>query len=85
MEIIDATNSECPEPFMKTVAKLMSIKSGAVKVMFKDPKCVDMITEAVKLMDCKISETTNQNGVYTMIIEKGENSKEIKDVKLGGC
>ena len=85
MEIIDATNLECPEPFMKTVAKLMSIKSGTIKVMFKDPKCVDMITEAVKLMDCKIIESTNQNGVYVMVIEKGENSKEIKDVRLGGC
>lgn len=85
MEVIDATNSECPEPFMKTVAKLMNMKSGSLKILFKDPKCVDMISEAVKLMDCKILETTNQNGVYTMVIEKGENGKEVKDIKLGGC
>ncbi|BAB66982.1 sulfurtransferase TusA family protein [Sulfurisphaera tokodaii] len=85
MEVVDATNAECPEPFMKTVAKLMSIKSGSVKVLFKDPKCVDMIKEAINLMNCKIIELTNQNGVYLMIIEKGEDSKEIKDVKLGGC
>lgn len=85
MEIIDATNTECPEPFMKAVAKLMSIKSGSVKVIFKDPKCIDMITEAVKLMDCRILETLNNNGVYTMVIEKGESSKDIKEVKLGGC
>ncbi|MEJ2771554.1 MAG: sulfurtransferase TusA family protein [Sulfolobaceae archaeon] len=85
MEIIDATSAECPEPFMKTVAKLMGMKEGAVKVMFKDPKCVDMITEAVKLMDCKIVENTNKDGVYTMVIEKTSSSKELKDVKVGGC
>ena len=86
MEIIDATKFECPEPFMKTVAKLMSLKAGTIKVIFKDPKCVDMISEAAKLLDCKISEIGNQNGIYTMIIEKEENNKkEIKDVKLNGC
>ena len=85
MEIIDATSAECPEPFMKTVAKLMGMKEGVVKVMFKDPKCVDMILEAVKLMDCKVLENSNNNGIYTIVIEKTGGAKEVKDVKVGGC
>ncbi|BCU69127.1 sulfurtransferase TusA family protein [Stygiolobus caldivivus] len=85
MEVIDATSAECPEPFMKTVAKLMGMKEGVVKVIFKDPKCVDMIAEAVKLMECKIIENTNKDGIYTMVIEKPSTSKEVKDVKVGGC
>ncbi|MDT7876211.1 MAG: sulfurtransferase TusA family protein [Sulfolobaceae archaeon] len=88
METIDATSLECPEPFMKTVAKLMGMKEGTLKVMFKDPKCVDMITEAVKLMDCNILENKNDNGVFIMVIEKkaSANSSNVDKIKVsGGC
>ncbi|AAY79553.1 sulfurtransferase TusA family protein [Sulfolobus acidocaldarius] len=85
VEVIDATKLECPEPFMKTVAKLMGMKEGTVKVMFKDPKCVDMIVEAVKLMDCNVLENTKQGDVFSITIQKTSSSKTPKEIKASGC
>jgi TusA-related sulfurtransferase len=88
MEVLDLTNLECPEPFMKTIAKLMGMKAGSLKVIFKDKKCNDMIVEAVNLLKCKIVEASENNGIYTLIIEKvpeGKSGKAVSLSKLGGC
>ncbi|ABP95719.1 MULTISPECIES: sulfurtransferase TusA family protein [Metallosphaera] len=86
MEELNLLDLECPEPFMKVAAKLMKMKEGRLKVMFKDPKCDDMIMEAVKLMDCKVIEHVSQNGTYTLVLEKRSSSgNEGKVQELGGC
>jgi Predicted redox protein, regulator of disulfide bond formation len=87
VEELNLINLECPEPFMKVAAKLMTMKGGTLKVTFKDPKCDEMIIEAVKLMDCKILEHKNDNGVYTLVLEKTrQDTREDKSVKeLGSC
>ncbi|AWR97873.1 sulfurtransferase TusA family protein [Acidianus sulfidivorans JP7] len=85
MEELNLVNFECPEPFLKASAKLMSMKSGSLKIIFNDPKCDEMIMDVLKLMDCKILEHSENNGTFTIIVEKGEESNT-KNVKLsGGC
>lgn len=86
MEELNLTELECPEPFLKASAKLMSMKSGVLKIIYKDPKCDEMIMEVLKLMECKILEHSQNNGVYTVIVEKGGESGSTKNVKLDrGC
>lgn len=87
MEELDLVNLECPEPFMKVAAKLMTMKGGVIKVRFRDPKCDDMIMEAVKLMDCRVIEHRNDNGVYTLVLEKtkGDTKHESGVKELGSC
>ncbi|MEM0373367.1 MAG: sulfurtransferase TusA family protein [Sulfolobaceae archaeon] len=87
METLDLTTLECPEPFMKTISKLMSMKNGILKVIFKDKKCNDMIIEAVTLLKYKILESSENNGIYTLVIEKTETKKEkgVSISKLGSC
>ncbi|AWS00109.1 sulfurtransferase TusA family protein [Metallosphaera hakonensis] len=86
MEELNLLDLECPEPFMKVAAKLMKMKQGRLKILFKDPKCDDMIMEAVKLMDCKVLEHRSQEGTYVLVLEKNpSSSNENKVQELGGC
>lgn len=84
MEELNLVNLECPEPFLKASAKLMSIKSGILKIIFKDPKCDDMIMEVLKLMECKILEHSENNGIYTIVVEKPEESNTGKNIEISG-
>lgn len=83
MEELNLVNLECPEPFLKASAKLMSIKSGILKIVYRDPKCDDMIMEVLKLMECKILEHTQDNGVYTIVVEK-QDENNTKNIELSG-
>ncbi|ARM76656.1 sulfurtransferase TusA family protein [Acidianus manzaensis] len=85
MEELNLVNSECPEPFLKASAKLMSMKAGSLKIIFNDPKCDDMIMEVLKLMDCKILEHSQNNGTFIIVVEKGEESTSKKVELSGGC
>ncbi|ACP35225.1 conserved hypothetical protein [Sulfolobus islandicus Y.G.57.14] len=87
IEEMDLTSFECPEPFMKVVAKLMKIENGELKIRYKDPKCREMLLEAMKLMNCKVLEDSQQDGIFFMHIKKESSSSEKpKKIELtGGC
>ncbi|EZQ07015.1 MULTISPECIES: sulfurtransferase TusA family protein [Acidianus] len=89
MEELNLVDMECPEPFLKTAAKLMTMKKGSIKVVFKDPKCDDMIMEALKLMECKIISHVEKNGIFEIVIEKEDkktnNEKVDEKLGLGNC
>ncbi|AOL15544.1 oxidoreductase [Sulfolobus sp. A20] len=86
VEELDLTSLECPEPFMKVVAKLMKMDSGELKIRYKDPKCREMILEAMKLMNCQVLEDKQANGIFSMHIKKEKSSmdKPNKKVELTG-
>jgi len=87
IEETDLTSFECPEPFMKVVTKLMKIENGELKIRYKDPKCREMLLEAMKLMNCKVLEDSQQNGIFFMYIKKESSSSEKpKKIELSsGC
>ncbi|MEM4095696.1 MAG: sulfurtransferase TusA family protein [Metallosphaera sp.] len=86
MEELNLLDLECPEPFMRVAARLMKMKEGKLKVTFRDPKCDEMIMEAVKLMDCKVLEHSSNNGTFTLVLEKSNApGNENKVQELGGC
>ncbi|WP_338602015.1 sulfurtransferase TusA family protein [Sulfolobus tengchongensis] len=84
-EEMDLTSLECPEPFMKVVGKLMKMERGELKIKYKDPKCRDMLLEAMKLMNCEVLEDLQQNGIYFMHIKKESSDKPRKLELTGGC
>ncbi|BDB97984.1 sulfurtransferase TusA family protein [Saccharolobus caldissimus] len=85
-EELDLTSLECPEPFMKVVAKLMKMDSGELKIKYKDPKCREMLLEAMKLMNCQVLEDAKQNDIFYMHIKKEGSVDKPKKLELtGGC
>ncbi len=84
MEELNLVDKECPEPFLRTVGKLMQMKEGRLKVVYRDPKCDEMIMQAVDLMGCKLVEHKQDGNVFEVVLEKVSDEKP-KDVKLSGC
>jgi len=76
IEEMDLSLFDCPEPFMKVVTKLMKIENGELKIRYKDPKCREMFLETMKLMNCKVLEDSQQNGIFFMYIKKESGSSE---------
>ncbi|MEM0362856.1 MAG: sulfurtransferase TusA family protein [Sulfolobaceae archaeon] len=86
IEEMDLTSLECPEPFMKVVAKLMKMENGELKIKYKDPKCREMLLEAIKLMNCQVLEDFKQNNIFYMHIKKeGSSNKSTKVELTSGC
>jgi len=87
IEELDLTSLECPEPYMKVIEKLMKIENGELKIVYKDPKCREMFSETMKLMNCQVLEDSEQNGIFFMHIKKESSSSgKPKEIKLSsGC
>jgi TusA-related sulfurtransferase len=85
MEELNLVGKECPEPFLKVAAKLMQMKEGTLKIMFNDPKCDEMILQAIELMDCKIIEHSKNGETFTLVLEKKLGENKMKKVNLTGC
>jgi TusA-related sulfurtransferase len=87
IEEMDLTSFDCPEPFMMVVTKLMKIENGELKIRYKDPKCREMFLDSLKLMNCRVLEDSEQDGIFIIHIKKESSSSEKpKGIKLtGGC
>jgi len=70
VKVLDLTKVNCPEPFMRTVKELATMKEGVLKVMFVEPQCLYMIIHAARMLNCKILENKNENGVFILTIQK---------------
>lgn len=86
MEELNLVSLECPEPFLKVSAKIMEMKGGEqLKVLYKDPKCDEMLLQLMDLANCKVLQHEKKDGVFTLIIEKKGEKKKVDLSDFTGC
>lgn len=70
-EVVDYRSEPCPSPVIKTIKKVMNMRSGECLVIYTDlEECVELIKNALELLSVKSIEVSRVNNYWVIRVTK---------------
>ncbi|MBI5207338.1 MAG: sulfurtransferase TusA family protein [Candidatus Firestonebacteria bacterium] len=70
---VDLTHDVCPITFVKSKLKLEELNKGDIlEIKLKKGSAVENVPRSLKMEGHKIIKITQEDDIYTLLVEKGE-------------